>query len=95
MKVGGENEEAARVENEKMEVEKDDGVKGKISETDDDPKVLVLPPIPVKPAVVKEKIEWEEKEVETTKRTVNAQSASKRVTTRNLATSTRRNKLVN
>ncbi|PWA57007.1 PB1 domain-containing protein [Artemisia annua] len=70
MKVGGENEEAAKVENEKMEVEKDDGVKGKISETDNDPNVLVLPPIPVKPAVVKENMEWEEKEVETTKRTV-------------------------
>ncbi|GJT78263.1 hypothetical protein Tco_1044988 [Tanacetum coccineum] len=70
MKVGGENEEAAKVENEKMEVQIDDGVKGKISETNDDPNVLVLPPIPVKPAVVKENIEWEEKEVETTKRTV-------------------------
>ena len=55
MKVGSENE-AAKVENEKMEVEKDDGVKGKISETDSDPNVLVLPPIPVKPAVVKENI---------------------------------------
>ncbi|KAI3524402.1 hypothetical protein L1887_03056 [Cichorium endivia] len=66
-KVVGEIEESAKVEGENEEGGKDEGEKGKIITEDE---VLVLPPIPVQPAdVAKEKMEWEETEVET-KRTV-------------------------
>ncbi|KAF5776452.1 putative transcription factor interactor and regulator CCHC(Zn) family [Helianthus annuus] len=65
----GENDESGKVEGEKVEIEKDEGGKGKIAE-DDDARVLVLPPIPVKTVDVrKEKMDWDETEVET-KRTV-------------------------
>ncbi|KAJ0677025.1 putative transcription factor interactor and regulator CCHC(Zn) family [Helianthus annuus] len=65
----GENDESGKVEGEKVEIEKDEGGKGKIAE-DDDARVLVLPPIPVKTVdVMKEKMDWDETEVET-KRTV-------------------------
>ncbi|XP_076932630.1 uncharacterized protein LOC143598249 isoform X2 [Bidens hawaiensis] len=62
-----ENDEGAKVEGEKGIIAKDEGEKGKLEEDDG---VLVLPPIPAKTVdVVKEKMDWEETEVET-KRTV-------------------------
>lgn len=71
LKGQGENEDVGKLEGEKEEVEKEEGENGKIREVeDDDSDVLVLPPIPAKPAnVTKEKMEWDEAEVET-KRTV-------------------------
>nr|XP_043624570.1 uncharacterized protein LOC122596113 [Erigeron canadensis] len=71
LEVGGEKEEGMKVEDEKVEVEKVEVENGneKIRE-EDDPEVLVLPPIPPKPVdVMTEKTEWDEAEVET-KRTV-------------------------
>ncbi|XP_023733964.1 uncharacterized protein LOC111881803 [Lactuca sativa] len=70
VKVGGEieNEVIVEVEGGNVEGEKEEGEKCKITKEEDE--VVVLPPIPVKPAdEVKEKMEWEETEVET-KRTV-------------------------
>ncbi|XP_071715677.1 uncharacterized protein [Rutidosis leptorrhynchoides] len=72
-KVGDENEDVGKVQGEILEVEKVEGQNGEIRKTEDnndESDVLVLPPIPVKPAdVAKEKMEWDEAEVET-KRTV-------------------------
>ncbi|KAK9078813.1 hypothetical protein SSX86_002871 [Deinandra increscens subsp. villosa] len=56
--TGGENEEGGKVEDEKEEVEKDEGV-------------LVLPPIPSKPVdVMKERMDWDDEIEVETKRTV-------------------------
>ncbi|KAI7725612.1 hypothetical protein M8C21_014794 [Ambrosia artemisiifolia] len=68
----GDNEEGGKVEGEKVEIEKDEGEKGKIAADEEDGlrHVLVLPPIPVQTVdVMKEKMDWDEAEVET-KRTV-------------------------
>lgn len=70
LKAGGEVEQHGKVEDEKEELEKDEDEKGKIREEEVDSDVLVLPPIPAKSVdVIKEKMEWDETEVEA-KRTV-------------------------